>query len=183
MNPSDKVKPVNEDKSQDEFVGLLASITTQLMSYIRILAFNNREDTEEVFQRTCLILWQKFGQYDREGNFGAWACRMAYFEVLKHRDARRKIKLLSDSAIESLADAAVPISEQWNSRRQALSECVEELDAEQADLINLRYFEGVDVKEIAKKNNRSIHSIYRELSRVHGTLMRCVELRLLESMS
>ncbi|MCM2371784.1 sigma-70 family RNA polymerase sigma factor [Aporhodopirellula aestuarii] len=177
------MNPVSEEKSQEEFVGLLASITTQLMSYIRILAFNNRDDTEEVFQRTCLVLWQKFDQYDREGNFAAWACRMAYFEVLKHREARRKIKLLSDSAVESLADAAFPISEQWSGRRQALSECVEALEEDQAELIKLRYFEGTDVKEIAQSNDRSIHSVYRELSRVHGVLMRCVEMRLLESTS
>ncbi|MFG0287984.1 MAG: sigma-70 family RNA polymerase sigma factor [Rhodopirellula sp. JB044] len=183
MTAPPKVTAVDTQKSQDEFVSLLASITTQLMSYIRILTFNNREDTEEVFQRTCLILWQKFDQYDQNGNFGGWACRMAYYEVLKHRDARRKIKLLSDSAIESLADAAMPIAEQWSHRRHALSDCVETLETEQAEIIKQRYFEGKKVKEIAQGHARSTHSIYRELSRVHGMLMRCVELRLQEGLS
>ncbi|SMP64326.1 RNA polymerase sigma-70 factor, ECF subfamily [Neorhodopirellula lusitana] len=169
------MNPVSEEKSQDEFVRLLASVTTQLMSYIRILAFNNREDTDEVFQRTCLVLWQKFDQYDADGNFAAWACRTAYFEVLKLRDARRKVQLLGDSAMEALAIAAIPLSEQWSQRRHALVECVEKLDDDHADLIKRRYFDGADVQTIADATSRSIHSIYRELTRIYGILMRCVE--------
>ena len=171
----DTAKIINEEKSQDEFVQLLAMHSTKLMSFIRIITMNRHDDAEEVFQLTCMVLWQKFSQYDRSGNFAAWACRIAHFEMLKLRESKRRIKLLSDETIESLALAAMPICSEISERRTALSMCLKKLPTADHDLIRQRYFDGLSVLEIADRVGRSTHAIYRELSRVHGILSRCVD--------
>lgn len=150
------------------------------MSFIRILTMNRQDEAEEIFQLTSMILWQKFSQYDSSGSFAAWACRIAHFEMLKYRDSKRRIRLLSDEAIESLALAAMPISSQVNDRRIALSKCLEKLPESDHELIRQRYFDHMSVKEISDRVGRSTHAIYRELSRVHGILLRCVELSVSE---
>ena len=81
----------------------------------------------------------------------------------------------NDEAIETLAMAALPISAEMSERRGALSTCVKKLPADDHDLIRDRYFDGLSVREIASRVNRSTHSIYRELSRIHGILARCVQ--------
>jgi RNA polymerase sigma-70 factor (ECF subfamily) len=122
-----------------------------------------------------MVLWQKFSQFDHAGNFSAWACRIAHYEMLKLRESKRRIKLLSDEAIESLAAAAMPISAEISERRTALPTCINKLPTADHDLIRQRYFEGLSVSEIASRFDRSTHAIYRELSRVRGILSRCVE--------
>lgn len=167
--------PPSNEVSQEEFVRLLSMHTSKIMSFIRILTMNRQDDAEEIFQLTCMILWQKFSQYEPSGNFSAWASRMAYFETLKYRESKRRIKLLSDEAIESLAEAAMPISAELTDRRTALSECIRKLSNPDRDLIRQRYFEGLSVAEISENAGRSTHAIYRELSKIHGTLSRCVD--------
>jgi RNA polymerase sigma-70 factor, ECF subfamily len=145
------------------------------MAYIRILVFNDQNEADEIFQRTCLVLWKKFEQYDETKNFAAWACQMAYFEVLKQRDAKRKVMLLSDVALEALSEAATPIAMQVNDRRSALAECMKRLEKDDSRLVHWRYFDGLSVQEIAEQAKRSTHAIYRELSRLHGNLSRCIQ--------
>ncbi|MGB7344045.1 MAG: sigma-70 family RNA polymerase sigma factor [Pirellulaceae bacterium] len=167
-------RTINPEPSQDEFVRLLAMHSSKLMSFIRIITMNHGDETEEVFQLTCMVLWQKFSQYDKNGNFAAWACRIAHYEMLKLQESKRRIKLLSDEAIESLAMAALPIASEINERRDALSNCLAKLPMSDHDLIRQRYFDGLSVGEVAKRVDRSTHAIYRELSRIHGILSRCV---------
>ncbi|TWU32218.1 hypothetical protein Poly41_57030 [Novipirellula artificiosorum] len=87
----------------------------------------------------------------------------------------RRIKLLSDEALESLAEAAVPISAELSERRTALSDCLKKLPSSDHDLIRQKYFEGLSVGEMSIRLGRSTHAIYRELSKVHGLLLRCVK--------
>ncbi|MGB7324887.1 MAG: sigma-70 family RNA polymerase sigma factor [Rubripirellula sp.] len=154
---------------------MLAAHSSQIMSFVRVISMNRHDDAEEVFQRTCMVLWQKFAQFDSGGNFAAWACRIAHFELLKLRESKNKIRILGDDAIEQLAVAAMPISAEVNDRRTALASCMKKLPAEDHELIRQRYFESLSVSEIANRVDRSTHAIYRELSRVHGLLSRCVD--------
>lgn len=177
----DRVFEISDNATQDtEFVRLLAAHSAKLMSFIRILTLNRQDEAEEIFQLTSMVLWQKFSQYDPEGNFSAWACRIAHYEMLKYRESKRRFKFLSDEAIESLAAAALPISCQVNERRSALASCLEKLPDEDHDLIRKRYFDHMSVEEISDSVGRSTYAIYRQLSRVHGTLMRCVERSIME---
>jgi RNA polymerase sigma-70 factor (ECF subfamily) len=153
------------------------------MSFIRIITMNHQDDAEEIFQLTCMVLWQKFSQYDQSGNFAAWACRIAHYEMLKLRDSKRRIKLLTDETIDALASAAIPIAAEISERRTALSDCLKKLPSADHDLIRERYFEGLSVRKISRHLGRSTHAIYRELSRVHGLLLRCVERSVNEGVS
>ena len=43
-----------------------------------------RADADEVFQETCLVLWNKFDglEANTPGGFYAWACKIAYLKIL-----------------------------------------------------------------------------------------------------
>lgn len=171
----DAVTRDDADSDQDHFVRLLATHSSKVMSFIRILTMNRHDDAEEVFQLTCVVLWQKFSQFDPTGNFAAWACRIAHYETLKYRESKRRLKLLSDDALEMLAEAAMPVSAELSERRIALSDCLKKLPSTDHELVRQKYFEGLSVDEISSRLGRSTHAIYRELSKVHGLLMRCVQ--------
>lgn len=165
----------DREKQHDEFVRLLAANTKRLYAYIRTLVMANENDAEEIFQNTCVTIWHKFGEYDPSGNFGAWACRMAYYEVLLLYNTKNRVRFFSEEALAALADAALPISERINERREALADCLGKLAQDDKSLIESRYFDGLSARELADSSNCSVHAIYRTLNRVHGLLLRCVE--------
>lgn len=140
------------------------------------MVFGDRDEADEVYQRTCVVLWRKFEQYDPDGNFAAWATRIAHYEVLKSRAAKKRVVVLSDVGLEAIAEAAFPVAEQVNDRRAALSRCMKKLSCDDLAIVKRRYFECQSVKEIAQELDCSRHSIYRTLARVHSMLSRCIQL-------
>jgi RNA polymerase sigma factor (sigma-70 family) len=63
-----------------EFLRYFAKHHGRLFGYIYSL-LPNRADAEDVFQRTSLVLWQKFDRYDPSEPFFPWACGVAFYEV------------------------------------------------------------------------------------------------------
>lgn len=80
---------MKEELSHEDFVRLLAMHSSRVMSFIRILTMNRQHDAEEIFQSTCMVMWQKFSTYE-SGNFAAWACSIARYETLKYRESKRR---------------------------------------------------------------------------------------------
>jgi RNA polymerase sigma-70 factor (ECF subfamily) len=183
LTSAKKEHVIKADLSHDEFVSLLAKHSPKLMSFIRILTMNRQHETEEIFQLTCLVLWQKFSQYDPSGDFSAWACRIAHYEMLKYRESNRRVSILSDDALRWLSDAALPISNELSERRTALSHCLKKLPDSGRNIIRQKYFEGLSVEEISKRAGRSPYAIYREVNKLHGVLLRCVQRSVTEGLS
>ena len=51
-----------DPKRYEEFVGLVRLYTSQILAYIDALLLN-RNDAEDLFQETCMVLWQKFDEF------------------------------------------------------------------------------------------------------------------------
>ena len=96
------------------------------------------------------------------------------------RRTKRRL-LLSNEVVEAIAgDAASSIAD-IDEREQALSHCLKKLPQKDSKLIHLRYFEQLSTKDISGKLGSSVYSIYRALSRIHDSLLRCIERRLAAS--
>ena len=76
-------------KPPDEFVRLFMSSQRKIYWYIYTL-LHDHHDTEEVFQETALVLWQKFASFQPGTSFVSWACRIAFYNVLRYRDNHRR---------------------------------------------------------------------------------------------
>ncbi|MCO6046951.1 sigma-70 family RNA polymerase sigma factor [Aeoliella sp. ICT_H6.2] len=165
----------SSEPTHDEFVDLLSKHSKRIYTYVRTLVLNDENDAEEVFQSTCAAAWSKFCQFEKGTNFGAWACKIAYYEVLRQRESRRRIQFFSEEVLASLADEAMPIAERVQERREALAECVEKLGSEDVRMIESRYFHLVRPKQIAEQMGKSVDTVYRELRRINHQLLCCVE--------
>ena len=105
------------EAQHDEFLRLFSSHSQRIYEFILMLVMR-RADAEEVFQNTCLILWKKFHGYDPAGNFHAWACRIAYLEILQMRRTNRRLQTFSEEALALLADKALAHSNGLGQRRR-----------------------------------------------------------------
>ena len=79
---TDNEKQTNEHV--ERFVQLLSKCERRLNDYVLSLV-PNWADAEEVLQETKLRLWQQYHEYDPTKDFGAWACTIAYYQVLTMR--------------------------------------------------------------------------------------------------
>lgn len=148
----------------------------RLYSYIATL-LPNRDDAEDVLQRTSLILWQKWDQFDSSRPFLPWARGVALNEIRNFlRRSDRKNVHLSEPMIEILAVEFD--DEQSRDRSDALVACLDSLDIRQRHLLEQCYLGSSGVKAVAASMSSSVDAIYMRLHRIRKFLVECINKRL-----
>lgn len=164
-----------DPRRYEEFAGLVRLHTSQILAYINALLLN-WNDADDLFQETCLTLWQKFDEFQFGTNFLAWALRIADYKVMKFREkesrraafaVRLRDALMADVAEDGADDPAANIA--------ALSGCMNRLAENDRSLVVLCYGESIPVRQIAHSLNRSPQSIHHSLCRVRKWLIGCID--------
>jgi RNA polymerase sigma-70 factor (ECF subfamily) len=133
-------------------------------------------------QQTCLVICEKFDEFDPQTDFVAWARQIAWWEV---RSARRKftrsrVQVLDDDVLQLLAQSDEAADQVANARRDALSNCLQRLQPRDREMILARYEAGGGVQQTAQRSGRSLAAAYKSLSRTRRFLLDCVTHRLTE---
>jgi RNA polymerase sigma-70 factor (ECF subfamily) len=166
-----------EDSQQPaaEFAEHLRRHQSRLYGYIHSLV-RDLNDADDLFQQTALILWRKFAAFDREGNFLAWACGIARFEVANFLRSRGRQRLyFSDDLNLLLIEAQDALGEaEADDRRDALARCADKLRRRDRELLEECYGESSGVNEAARRRGRSPQSVYNSLRRIRRALHECV---------
>lgn len=156
------------------FIVQLSQVERSLGLYVMTLV-SRPEDAEDILQQAKLVMWRSFDQFQPGTNFGAWARKVAFHQVLTYRKRQKKSQLLvSDEFLEIIANEAEHNDEVLEAQRQALNQCVKKLDPEHRTILNLRYHEDAEIDDIASQVNRTGGAVYRLLSRIRRNLHECV---------
>ena len=162
------------DRTQ-EFMELLTQHDRALGVYVYSLV-RDGADADDILQQTKLILWRCFAQFEPGTNFLAWARKTAFHQVLTHRRQTKREHLpLSEETLEALHHEVERLGDMGDSRRDALRACLAKLPAEHRQLVTLRYFEDLEIEQIADRIRSTVAAVYRALSRVRYALLGCVE--------
>ena len=161
---------------QDDFAQHFIANQAKLYSYIATL-IPNRSDAEDILQRTSLILWQKWEQFDGSRPFLPWARGVALNEVrnLLRRSDRSNVHL-SEPVIALLAEELE--EERPEERIEAMSACLERLEAKQRHLLEQCYLGTHGIKTVAASMNTTADAIYMRLHRVRKFLVECINKRM-----
>ena len=139
------------------------------------------QDAEEVLQNTNLVVWKKSDQFDLGTNFFAWACQIARFEVLQHRQRYRRDKLkFSDEFLDVVSRESAVRLEDPEPERKALELCIQKLSARDQQLIRERYQPGSSGKDLASELGRPANSVYQSLGRIRRVLLECIQRQMAE---
>jgi RNA polymerase sigma-70 factor (ECF subfamily) len=158
----------------ERFVVLLTESQREILRYIRTFV-PNADEAQDLLQETALALWRRFERYDPNQPFVPWACRFAFRHVLKYRERKsRQRRFLSIEALEQLAVDRVEHDDLLESRRHALTNCLQRLSEGERLLIQQRYASPTNMTELAKASGRSIFTLYKALERVRRRLHECV---------
>jgi len=159
-----------------EFAELLRGNQSRLYGYIHALV-RDLDDADDLFQQTAVILWNKFGDFDRERSFLSWACGVARFEVSNFLRTRGRQKLYFTDDLNLLLIEAydrVP-KDEMEERRDALGKCVNKLRERDRELLRECYGDRAGVGTAAGKRGRSSQSVYNSLRRIRRSLYECIE--------
>ena len=94
---------MSTEPSDDHFMTLLLANQSRVYRFLFTLV-PRREDVEDLFQQTCLTLWQERAKFDPgKGQFVSWACAIAQNHVrnFRRRESTRQA-LLSEEVAELL---------------------------------------------------------------------------------
>ena len=139
----------------------------------------HRPDAEDVFQRTSLILWQKFDQWQPGTDFLAWACGVAFYEARNFiRVASRDRLRFSDALLDTLAQERAATLRRRDDRVAALQECLKKLDQGERELLQKAYVDEESIRELARRDGQAAQTLYNRLNLVRKQLLRCTDLRL-----
>lgn len=163
---------------QKAFAQNLMACQDRLYAYAAALV-GNMTAVDDIVQQTNLILWRKADQFEPGTEFGAWACRVAFYEILKHRQRLKREKLLFDDDLLSImAERCEQFSDEATQRRSALRLCLKKLSPDQRELLERRYEPGASVADMAGELHRSAGSLSQELYRIRQALTDCIRKRL-----
>ena len=164
----------------EQFVNLLMANQNRIYTYILSLV-HDPHDADDLLQETSTRLWKQFREFEPGTNFGAWAVAIARYRVLEFRRSNQGRALpMSQDLFETLADDAAQASELIESHTEALGHCLEKLPETERELIRMRYTEGAQVRDIAAARERTPQAVYKSISRIHSTLLACIQRALAE---
>jgi len=167
--------------SYDRFTELLQTCHTQLFGYLYALA-HDIHDAEDLYQKTCLILWQKFDGFREGTSFFHWAKSVAGYQAMNLLRERKHRKAMFSEAFQGeLAAVWEEVeAETWEARRQALRHCVEKLPANDRQLVELCLGSNQPLHMIAERLSRPAKSIYDAMGRIRRALLNCIEVTLIK---
>jgi RNA polymerase sigma-70 factor, ECF subfamily len=162
--------------SDEEFVRLFGLHQGQLFAYITTL-LPRWADVEDVLQRTSIVLWRKFDQFDPATSFIRWACAVAYWESLGYlRQEGRRRQVFKESVLEKIAETRVSHGDLFEKRHLWMDGCVAKLPASDREIIERYYYqEKKTVADVARELDRPTDTVLHALVRIRGALQRCID--------
>ncbi|MEN6449787.1 MAG: sigma-70 family RNA polymerase sigma factor [Thermoguttaceae bacterium] len=161
--------------TRERFSTLFEQHARAIYGHVRALVPSSA-DADEVFQETSVTLWQKLDQYRPGADFRAWACRIAYYKVLKLRDRQaRSPRLFSPEFLDLVSEEVIVMSDTLDARTEALRGCREKLSQRDRQLLDRFHRQGVSAKEVARQVGRNVHYVYRAVRRIHDRLFDCIK--------
>ena len=177
---AEKNEPAKEqhDSALDDFIQELTAAQTSLRAYI-MASLGRAADVPDVLQRTNLTLWKNAASFRPGSKFMPWAITIAKYEILSYcRDKSRDRHVFPEDIAALMLDTVSEICPDPNDRVAALQECLSKLPARHHSLLELRYYEGKPIYQIAETLKRTENAVKCTLVRVRRSLQECIEERL-----
>ena len=136
----------------------------------------NRADADDVIQEVCVILWQRFDEFEPGTNFQKWACAVG-FKVAKayaRKQRRRRGYGLSDEILGRLAQIQSRGSELFELRREILQECLGKMRSQDREFLMGCYGARDKFVNLAHKKQMPVTTVYTRLGRLRKQLVSCV---------
>jgi RNA polymerase sigma-70 factor, ECF subfamily len=161
--------------SSNQFHELFLQHQHELFAYIVTLV-PDRNDADDIFQETCLKLFEKAREFDLTRRFFPWACGFALNEVRRfRRDHFRAMWHFDEVVLDRIADAQVTLADAIEARLQHLAECLAQLSPEKRELLLQCYSRRESLNDLAVQFGIEPYILRKRLERIRKTLFECID--------
>lgn len=144
-------------KKQQEYFGLLyEKYFDQIFRFVFKRLGGDEETAGDLTQQTFIKAMANIQKYTDMGlPFSSWLYRIAQNEVSMHFRSSKKTKTvcIEQQAVLGLLDEVTPTHRMSMEEQEKLVQLLNELEQEQCDLIELRFFQGIGFREISEIYN------------------------------
>jgi len=159
----------------EAFFQLFMGSQKNLFAYI-LACVHNYADTNDILQETATVMWRKFDTFDRSTCFVAWGIAIARNNIRSYYASKKNNRLqFSEKVMQMIDTAAVNDLPETQHRLIALQKCYDQLSESNRVILKLRYHSGLTIKTIANRLDKPIQGMYKRLSRLHDSLLQCIE--------
>jgi len=163
-----------QELKSEQFFRLYNAAQRRIYAYLLVMV-HNHNDAEDLLQETASILWERFDDFQRSGNFTAWAVGIARNKSLDFIKSKRSSRpFLSDDFYSDVAEIAASDAAGADTRLRALSDCIKKMSLQNQKLIHLRFEQGFTIKKISQMSEHSAQALYKKLSRIYAALHNCI---------
>jgi len=125
----------------------------------------SESDRDDVFQATFLKLHRSRHRYSDRFSFAQWIFTITRSVFLDYMKSKDKLEALGEPHLEGVAGDLAPPSEMFSVQFQNVSD-------RQQTALKMRYAEGLEFEEIAKRMNSKANTIRQLISRAVRKLRR-----------
>ena len=175
LRPKNRMRAVvQQEERNEQFTVLFESHRRRLFNYLLALT-GDFTVAEDAFQEACVVMWQKFPEFEQGTNFGGWACKIGYHMVLRIREQQgKRVSLLGPRFVDAV-QASMTQGDGHNGRGKALRQCVLKLSERDRELLSHRYGgDAPTAKNVAQTLGRPENTVYKALRRIRASLAECV---------
>ena len=158
----------------ENFTELFVHSQRRIYGYI-LTVIPDRNEADEVFQETSLILWRKADEFDPNRDFVRWACGIAT-NVIRNRRVKcaRDRHVFSEEFLEQIAEVRQSRSTWLDEQITRLAVCLQRLSDGQRRLLRVFYGDRYDTQQIAAELGIQENALYQRLHRIRRRLLDCV---------
>lgn len=146
-------------KKQQEYFGMLyENYFEQIFRFVFRRLGGDEETAGDLTQQTFIKAMANMDKYTDKGlPFSSWLYRIAQNEVSMHfRASKKTVSVAIDQqSVLGLLDDVTSSHHMSLEEQEKLVRLLNELEQEQCDLLELRYFQGISFKEISEIYNIS----------------------------
>jgi len=165
--------------TQDEVLAILEPERPKQIALARSI-LRDAQLAEDVHQDMLMKVFGHMNTFDGPRHLRDWSwkvLRNRCYEVIRQSKYR---PVLLDSSVLELVDGELEKRdpEEVERRSVALKSCLAGLTANARTIVRLRFFEGLQGKDVAAKLGRKPDAVYKALQRIYTTLGECIRRRL-----
>lgn len=169
-----------------QFEQLLEVDKSRLYAYIHAFV-GDPTAADDIFQETCLTLWQEFDKFELGSNFSKWAKVIAYYRIENFRRSNKPYQLgLSEDFLKEFSHNISVFESNQNNQEQKwqyFEHCRSLLSAPLKEVYQSFYLESLTAKQIAANTGRSVHAIRKVIHKIRTQLLACVNKKQQEASS
>ena len=160
------------------FGELVIEHQSRVRNYIRSLGVASNS-IDDIAQEAFVVAYNRFATYESGTSFPAWVNTIARNLIWNdRRKTARRFKLLNETVSEELLeeDPSLSLAEREDSdlRREALRSCMERLQPEHRNMLNIRYEQDMEPTQAAETLGLKPGTLRTTLMRIRQALRDCI---------